>query len=1066
MYISDPMKYSAEQLNFFRLLHIVFDIIPEGLRTFFKQKWDALYATAHGQWDDKPASYNVFKSMETPKNKKYNKDLLKQMSSGNRDEWDCKCLFYAILRSNSIGPTIDAVVKSSVDDLRETRNVFAHPKDDKLSDVEFRLSIQKIKVAFSSLKINATKIEEVENQADFTTKQVVELKKELRKAKRDLELEKEKRREPQPNSFCVLPPRPSHDILERKNEVKEVLEAMQQLSSKKGKEIPVVYLSGIPGSGKSVMARNIGHEWYNSNDTKETLKFVVTLDASSLGKLLNSYTIFARNVNCNEEHVNDIITSTDLSKHAQILKLKALVSTQLTKYSSWLIIVDNAIDVKSVSKYWPQSGEKTFPVGKGQILVTTQDASSIDESSSCYHVSLKRGMPENDAIKLLSELSGYADEEIDIMRKVVEVLDLQPLAIISTAVYVQRIRTKNNQYTWNHCLEDLKKERERVEEDYKDKINLTYKDTMTAAVNLALQREMNNEIMLHAFHFLSVLESDPIPLQYVVGYVAKCMPGTENEVVAGTIRKSSLVLSLNQEKNEMISIHQVVYHCLTKIAKRTVNTFTVVSVFSALLPDKDKELIVDLIAIKPFVNHFVKIAKEMISFVLEYTESDSIQNYYISDVLLDYLSSVLLEYCISDEAKHFLQVRLALQLHPTLQVRESLIALRNKDAKTFISNISDGIHLYVAHALYKLGIVHHHRGQWQEAIACYEKAFAINTGAYTKNETLEIEILKKLGSVYCEKGKFMTSITSYEKALVLTKAQYNEHHPFVGCILNDIGIVYQTSEQLQKSVDVYKNALVIYRAAIYGEHHPSIGQILENLGTVYRQLARFKESKKNLERALSIFSAAYGEDHPSVANTMRTLGVTYGKIGRSQEAITHYKKALAIYKAVYGDENHPSVADTLNNLGNAYQDQGQLHESITHHKKALTIYKAVYGDENHPSVADTLNNLGNAYQDQGQLQESITHYERALAIHTAVYGNENHPSVAATLNNLGNAYQNQGKLQESITHYERALAIHTAVYGNENHPSVVNLFSNLRQAYEERGRQWLLKIYTMRENAN
>ena len=54
------MEYSAEQLNFFRLCHIVFDIVPEGLRKIFKQEWDALYTTAHGQWDDTPVKLCFF----------------------------------------------------------------------------------------------------------------------------------------------------------------------------------------------------------------------------------------------------------------------------------------------------------------------------------------------------------------------------------------------------------------------------------------------------------------------------------------------------------------------------------------------------------------------------------------------------------------------------------------------------------------------------------------------------------------------------------------------------------------------------------------------------------------------------------------------------------------------------------------------------------------------------------------------------------------------------------------------------------------------------------------------
>ncbi|KXJ14692.1 hypothetical protein AC249_AIPGENE4242 [Exaiptasia diaphana] len=532
----DPMEYSDEQLNFFRLCHIVFDIVPEGLRKIFKQEWDALYTTAHGQWDDTPVSYASFYSMESPGSRTRKRRLLGLMSNGNRAKWDCTSLFHAILFSGSVGSNIGPVVKTSVDDLREIRNeVVAHKNVGKLNDVEFKMSIQKTKVALSSLKLDTTKIKKIEKRTDFITQeQIDEVKKELETIKK--ELEDEKQRNTEPKSFCLLPPQPSHDTMERTKEVDDLFQAMQQLSTEKNGETTTVYLSGNPGSGKSVMARKVGEKYYKSDDSKETLRFVATLNASTLDAILNSYVILAERLNCYQDCITSITTSKDLSKEEQILHLKSVANNQVTKYSSWLIIVDNVVDLKSFSQYWPQSGEKTS--GKGQILVTTQDSPSIGVSSYCHHISISSGMTENDAIEVLCEVSGYRSEDNNIMLKVSRALDFQPLALSSTAVYMQSVRTVNKQYSWHQCLEQVEKERERLEKVY-EKTSLTYKTTMTAAVNLALRREMNAEIMLHAFRFLSVIAPDPIPLTYVVEYVVQYLPDEDRNYVASRICSSS-----------------------------------------------------------------------------------------------------------------------------------------------------------------------------------------------------------------------------------------------------------------------------------------------------------------------------------------------------------------------------------------------------------------------------------------------------------------------------------------------------------------------------------------------
>ncbi|XP_028518122.1 uncharacterized protein LOC110249531, partial [Exaiptasia diaphana] len=212
------MEYTSDQLNFFRLSYIVFDIVPEALREIFKQEWDALYKGTPGQWDDTPTSYTAFYNMESAKNQTRNKRLLGLMSSGDRNNWDCTCLFYAILYSDSVRPTLTPVVSNSVDEIREIRNEMAHNKTGKMSKAEFQKSIQKIKIAFSSLKIDITRIEEIENQTCFPTEDLARIQKEL---------EDEKKRNAEPNSFCILPPHPSHETIYRKKDVDSIHEVMQ-----------------------------------------------------------------------------------------------------------------------------------------------------------------------------------------------------------------------------------------------------------------------------------------------------------------------------------------------------------------------------------------------------------------------------------------------------------------------------------------------------------------------------------------------------------------------------------------------------------------------------------------------------------------------------------------------------------------------------------------------------------------------------------------------------------------------------------------------------------------------
>ena len=113
------MKYTSEQLNYFRICYIAFNLIPEGLRTVFKQQWDFLYkGTSVGEWKDIPQNGVDFYNNESKRSRLRNGRLLAIIQRGKTAEWDTVCLFFAILYSDTIGLALSPAVRREVDDLR------------------------------------------------------------------------------------------------------------------------------------------------------------------------------------------------------------------------------------------------------------------------------------------------------------------------------------------------------------------------------------------------------------------------------------------------------------------------------------------------------------------------------------------------------------------------------------------------------------------------------------------------------------------------------------------------------------------------------------------------------------------------------------------------------------------------------------------------------------------------------------------------------------------------------------------------------------------------------------
>ena len=134
--------FSEEQLNYFRVCHIAIDILPEALRFLFKQEWDNRYKTTFGEWKDTPQNGLDFINGESPANQRRNARLLGTIVNGDRAQWDCTMLFYAILFSDSIHG-LSPLIKSNVDDLRKFRNEdFAHMTREKKNWNESSLRVE------------------------------------------------------------------------------------------------------------------------------------------------------------------------------------------------------------------------------------------------------------------------------------------------------------------------------------------------------------------------------------------------------------------------------------------------------------------------------------------------------------------------------------------------------------------------------------------------------------------------------------------------------------------------------------------------------------------------------------------------------------------------------------------------------------------------------------------------------------------------------------------------------------------------------------------------------------
>ena len=915
------MEYTSEQLNFFRICFIAFNLFPKGLRKIFKQEWDYRYkTTTFGEWKDAPQNGRDFCNSESRKNGRY----VATIKNGNTAEWDCSCLFFAILFSDSIGTTLSAAIKREVDDLRQVRNDIAHNVEAKLTDAEFTNYVARVKHDFEALSLPVNDIKEVEKQTSFPTAEVANLmvqvnnlQSELTTTKSDLQEAQDtiQRKDEQVEcltqeinssveSFCNFTFKPSHKIIRRSKDVTRIMTKIHELDDRSKEAVSTIYLSGNPGCGKSQTARQIGEEIFAMRAGEgEDLTFVTTLNGETLETLTDSYISLAKQLGITEYALTNLAALKANSASETIQHLKLMVFPKFKQFSKWLIIADNVVELSLIRNHLPQTASEEW--GQGQVLITTQDSSAIPSNAPrTYHESLSAGMQPEDAVELLKQVSQISNHEQ--AEKVAEILEYQPLALAAAAFYVQTVVSHGSPtYSWEQYLETFGRGERQGTEEPLAKENTAYSSTMTTAIKMALDRaSKSDEVLRQTFRLLSLCAPESLPIEVAVNFVKARTTGKPKELIKATILKSSLITCLHSDNEApaYIRVHNIVHEVL-----QTVSTFDVE--FMASISE----------AIKNFC-------------FLTLLESNHLFENGNACAKLRRVAShckMLHEILTSKFASKDTLVK---NLEPFISADNVASWLSSTAAVCCdLSNLSDA-NLF-------------------STSACELIEYISST---REGELLKADICTVHGRVLSLQCEYELSLSFFEEAQTISRSVLGKEHAAVAGSYINLGNVLRKLGDYSEAKEHYTKALMI-TTKVYGEEHADVVRSCNNLGIVHSDLRRHTKAKEFFEKALIIGKKIYGEEHAEVARSYNNLGNVHSDMEQYSKAKQYHETALTIRRNIYGEE-HAEVAGSYNNLGNVLRNLGQLDQAKECHEKALRIRRKIYG-ERHAKVTESYHNL-------------------------------------------------------------------------------------------------------------
>ena len=1043
------MEYSQEQLNYFRLCYIAFDLVPVGLRHIFRNEWDFLYkATLTGEWKDTAQNGHDFYDKESKASRKKNARSLAIIHNGDTAEWDCTCLFFAILYSDSIGKTLSPAVRKDVDDIRQVRNDIAHITEAKLTDADFQTSVDIVLNAFTSLGLVITEIQEIKNQKTFPTKEVEKIRKQVRDLQAELDqtkstlqtteaalvsLTQEINVELQP--FCILASCPPHDTIRRSHDIERITNEMQELYKSSSRAVSTVYLSGNPGSGKSQLAREIGQQFFSKQNND--LIFVATLNMESIDKLCDSYLALGRHLGITEYALKGLESIKQEKPIEAIKQVHRLILPKTSKFTRWLIIADNVIDLRLVRDLLPQTGSKEW--GHGQVLITTQDSGTIPQNAphTC-HESLSKGMRRDEAVELLETVSRIS-ERVQ-AENVAELLDFQPLALAAAAYFVRTVVSSgSSNYNWNAYLQDISTYSQRKSaETVLANESSAYAKTTLAAVEMAIQRAVEtDEVLLHTYSFLSLCANDDLPLETVLKFVKAEVKDHPEVLMKANIVRSSLSLVHSEEGGERtyLRLHKVVHDALKlgeianlKSCRESDHTMAeAVKIFNSQL-EENLENYAFCRKLRP---HCESLLKQMTSEFSsdESTFSERFALFIDLDTVIDWLQKLAR---VCQESSYFFFAKIVVNLAYEL--------LWNLD------DTSTGALARKGRVLNVTGEVYHRLGEYNQAKELHEKALIIRKEIFGEDHADVATSYNNLALEYKRLGEYNQAKELHEKALIIRKKIFGEDHADVATSYNNLALVYRRLGEYNHAKELHEKALII-RKKIFGKDHADVATNYNNLALVYRRLGEYNQAKELHEKALTICKQIFGEDHAYVATSYDNLALVCDTLGEYNQAKELHQKALIIRKKIFG-EDHADVATSYDNLALVYKRLGEYNQAKELHAKALIIRGKIFG-EDHVDVATSYNNLALVNDTLGEYNQANELHEKALIIRKKIFG-EDHADVATSYDNLALVYKRLGEYNQAKELHEKALIIRKKIFG-EDHADVATSYNNLALVYDTLG---------------
>ena len=620
-------------------------------------------------------------------------------------------------------------------------------------------------------------------------------------------------------------------------------------------------ISGLGGIGKTQTA--VEYAYRHQDD----YQYVFWVKSETSEEIISDFLTIAALLNLPQRNVAD-----------QKLIVGA-VKRWLEEHRGWLVIFDNADNLKMVRDYLPSGS-------KGHILLTTR-AQAMGQLA--HKVEIEKMEGDEGALFLLrrANLIGH-DEKLDQAKaadvakakEIVQAVDGLPLALDQAGAYIEETACSLTHYLGLYQKQQARLLKRRgttvSEHDHPQPVANTWEISFHNV-------EKANPAAADLLRLCAFLAPDDLPEEIITEGADELGPTLE------AVAKDPFELDA--------AIEELRKYSLVK-RDRDAQTLTIHRLVQAVLKDEMDEEVQ-----RQWAERAVRAVRSAFPYVEYKTWPQCKRLLPHAQVCAELIRQWNMEF---EEAAWLLNGTGSYVKQRALYTEAGLLY---QQALMIYEKVLGSEHSYVATILNNLALLYKVQGKYEQAEPLYQRALAIWEKVLEPEHPDVALSLNNLALLYQDQGKYEQAEPLLQRVLAIREKVLEPEHPDVARSLNNLAGLYRAQGKYEQAEPLLQRALAI-REKVLEPEHPDVATSLNNLALLYATQGKYVDAEPLYQRALAIRQKVLEPEHPDLATSFLNLGWFYYQQGKYEQAEPFLQQALAIREKALGPV-HPDVALTL-----------------------------------------------------------------------------------------------------------------------------------------------------------